>query len=451
MRKVILISVLFLSSCAKKSEVKNIEWQKGEASSLLAPLKNLEMSFEASQKSLGEVITLQHQTFANLRIEQSFVKYIKVQDELILARAAVVLDPEKLKSLKVQDFLKRQKTVEQDILKKLPFFQKTPLQSVEPFIAQKNNYYELQWRVVYGDKKGVPWEVRLNQNLEVRSVQRVGSQFHDTVAWVFPQGPKKSSLQEVHFKDLLLNPTLSNSRVFVSSQADLKISDVEEPLKYALEDSRFDQVQVFYYLNESLIWFEKNLNFKLPFQIQAEVYVGAPDKTNSAFYYQGKIRIGQGDDEIYSRIPQDPSIVIHESVHALVESIAQLPYEGEGGSLNEGFADFFTALQLGTPNMGESAYLKGPFRRTVLNDLTLKDKNDGLYHDSGIISGTLWELTTKLGIDKGKKLALLTLNRLTPISDLKDFGQVLKLVARDNLVAADQDVAMAIILKRGFE
>jgi Zn-dependent metalloprotease len=318
-----------------------------------------------------------------------------------------------------------------------------------PLIAQKNDYLELQWRVVYL-RDGNLWEVRLNPNLEIRSSQRVGSQFHETAAWVFPQGPKKSTLQEVSLKDLLLKPTLSNSRVFVSSQADLKVSDVEEPLKFALDDSRFDQVQVFYFLNESLNWFEKNLNFKLPMQLQAEVHMGAPEKTNSAFYYQGKIRLGQGDDEFYSRIPHDPSIVIHESVHALVEVLARLPYEGEGGSLNEAFADFFTALQIGSPHMGEAAYLKAPFRRTILNDLTLKDKNGGLYHDSGIASGTLWELGTKLGLVKGQKLALLTLNRLTPASGFSDFGKTLRSVILENTSGAEQDMALAILDKRGF-
>jgi hypothetical protein len=450
MRKIVLLSMVFLSACVKKSEdLLTLDWRKGDSPQTLRPLDGLDLSQKSPQKSLKESVSLQQQRFLNLPIEHSFIKEVKSGDEMLVARAAVILDQDKLKNLKIQDFIKRQPSIKEDIAKRWPFFRKSAPETIEPLIAQKNDYLELQWRVVYL-RDGNLWEVRLNPNLEIRSSQRVGSQFHETAAWVFPQGPKKSTLQEVSLKDLLLKPTLSNSRVFVSSQADLNISDVEEPLKFALEDSRFDQVQVFYFLNESLNWFEKNLNFKLPMQLQAEVHMGAPEKTNSAFYYQGKIRLGQGDDEFYSRIPHDPSIVIHESVHALVEVLARLPYEGEGGSLNEAFADFFTALQIGSPHMGEAAYLKAPFRRTILNDLTLKDKNGGLYHDSGIASGTLWELGTKLGLVKGQKLALLTLNRLTPASGFSDFGKTLRSVILENTSGVEQEMALAILDKRGF-
>jgi Zn-dependent metalloprotease len=290
----------------------------------------------------------------------------------------------------------------------------------------------------------------MNNHLQVSSVKRVGSQFHDTIAIVFPKGPKMSNLQEVVLRGLATNPTLSNDRLFVASQADSKISDVSGPLKFTPQDSRFDQVQVFYFLEESLNWFERRLNVKIPFKLNAEVHMGAPDKTNSAFYYQGKIRIGAGDDETYARIPQDPSIIIHESVHALVDTVARLPFEGEGGSLNEGFADFFTALQLDNPNMAEASYLKGPFRRSVVNNYKLSDKTGGLYHDSGIASGTLWELRVKLGPDKAREIAILTLNRLVPGSDFADFGLQLKEVLPQVLAQDELKMAQDIVAERGF-
>jgi Zn-dependent metalloprotease len=160
--------------------------------------------------------------------------------------------------------------------------------------------------------------------------------------------------------------------------------------------------------------------------------------------------LGLGDDQTYSHIPQDPSIVIHESVHALVDSIARLPYEGEGGSLNEAFADFFTALQLDNPNMGEAAYLKGPYRRTLANDFKLADKTGGLYHDSGIVSGALWDLRKSLGQDKARQIALSTLNRLTPGSDLADFGVQVKEVLSLVLSIEEVGIAVAMLEKRGF-
>jgi Zn-dependent metalloprotease len=159
-----------------------------------------------------------------------------------------------------------------------------------------------------------------------------------------------------------------------------------------------------------------------------------------------------GDDEIYSHLSQDPSVVIHESVHALVDVVAGLPFEGEGGSLNEGFADYFTAVQLNNPNMAEASYLKGPFRRSVVNSVTLNDKNGGLYHDSAIVSGTLWDLRERFGNIVGLRLASLTLNRLVPGSDFKDFGDSLHVVLESELGnAGDLQAGKEILRKRGFQ
>lgn len=452
MKKLIFISSLFLVSCGGKKDLQSIEWRKGESLAPLQSLSEVDLAKPSKLQSLHEVVEFREQSVQGIAVENSFVKNLRGQSgEEVMVRASISLEEEKLNKLKLEEFAQKKDSIAKELLAAFPIFRKFAPEKIETIIAHRRGFYEPLWRVVYSDQKGVPWEVRLNNHLQVRGVKRVGSQFHDTVAYIFPKGPKKSQIQEVVLKGLMTQPTLSNSRLLVSSQASAKIVSVTDPLKFNPQDSRFDQVQVFYFLEESLKWFENRLNIKIPFQIQAEVHVGAPDKTNSAFYYQGKIRIGAGDDETYSRIPQDPSIVIHESVHALVDAVARLPYEGEGGSLNEAFADFFTALQLNNPNMGEAAYLKGPFRRSLVNDYKLSDKNGGLYHDSGIVSGTLWSLSTRLGAEKGRQLALLTLNRMVPSSDLRDFGLTLRDVLPLVLSSEeDLDAARAIVTERGF-
>ncbi|MGE5085753.1 MAG: hypothetical protein ACM3MG_05585, partial [Bacillota bacterium] len=350
------------------------------------------------------------------------------------------------------EFLDRRGRIVKDLQGAFSIFRQHPPNQVSLIISHHRGFYQPLWRIVYSDRKGVSWEARLNNHLQVQSVKRVGSQFQDTLAWVFPKGPQKSDLQEVLLKGLQAQPTLSNSRLFVSSQADVKVSEIQGALKFNPKDARFDQVQVFYFLDESLSWFERTLGVHLPFQLQAEVYVGAPEKTNSAFYYQGKIRLGTGDDEVYSHLSQDPSVVIHESVHAVVDVVAGLPFEGEGGSINEGLADFFTAVQLNNPNMAEGSYLKGPFRRSVVNSVTMNDKNGGLYHDSAIVSGTLWDLYERFGNTVGLRLASLTLNRLVPGSDFKDFGASLRAVMQSELQnPSDQQAGNEILRKRGFQ
>ncbi|KYG62817.1 hypothetical protein AZI87_16205 [Bdellovibrio bacteriovorus] len=453
MKKHFLFFVLVLVSCSEKKGPQILEWRKGEPAKALQKLNEISLTPSLEIKSLQEVVAIRDQIVQGILVENTYVKHLKnASGQELLVRGSVLLQEDELKHLNLEEFQKKKSSILEQLKAKFPLFRKVTPEKIGIRIAFNRGFYEPLWQIVYSDRKGISWEVCFSRLLEVRSVKRVGSQFHDTVASLFPQGPKKSQMTEVVLQGLKTQPALSNSRLFVRSQAAAKIDSIAEPLKFSPQDTRFDQVQVFYYLEESLKWFENQLGIKIPFQIQAEVHVGAPEKTNAAFYYSGKIRLGAGDDEFYSRIPQDPSIVIHESVHALVEAVARLPYEGEGGSLNEAFADYFTALQLNNPKMGEVSYLKGAFRRSIVNDLKLADKNGGLYHDSGIASGTLWALTIRFGPSRGRQLALLTLNRLVPSSDFMDFGARLKEVVPMVLLSdEDRQIARDILAERGFQ
>ena len=175
-----------------------------------------------------------------------------------------------------------------------------------------------------------------------------------------------------------------------------------------------------------------NLSVRFAERLHAVVGVGYPEKTNTAFYFENKIRLGRGDDIDYAMLAADPSIVYHESFHGLIDGLARLPFEGEGGSLNEGFADFFTCAALNRPFVGESAYLKAPYKRTIQSAMTLAEKTGGLYHDSQIISSLLWEIRTKLGNAKSLKIAADTLVELNPNSDFTDFNNQLLKVTKTN-------------------
>jgi len=56
---------------------------------------------------------------------------------------------------------------------------------------------------------------------------------------------------------------------------------------------------------------------------------------------------------------RDPSVVFHEVAHAYVDELAGLPSQGEGGALNEGFADFFAAAIADNPAIGPLRDLYG--------------------------------------------------------------------------------------------
>jgi hypothetical protein len=309
---------------------------------------------------------------------------------------------------------------------------------------------QVLWKLIFEEADGTLRAYYLDKDMIIVRQEKLGSEFIDATAHLFPEGPLKSDLQQVLLRGLLNNKELASSAVRVSTEADQSAQLGEgNEFDFTVNDSRFSQVQVFFYLSQTLAWFETNLGFHLPFTLEAETQKGFPEKTNTAFYFQHKIRLGDGDGEVFDRIPMDPSIVTHESVHAVIESVAGLPYIGEGGSLNEAFADFFAAMQLNNPKMGEAAYKKAPFKRTLENDLKLQDKTGGLYHDSGIVSGLLWSLQKDLERPLALKIAWQTLIRMTPFSDFNSFrNELLAVAAKESLET--QNRVQAELKNRGW-
>lgn len=309
---------------------------------------------------------------------------------------------------------------------------------------------EILWRLVFQETDGSLQAYFLNPHLDVVRQGRIGSQFIEATAQLFPEGPLKSGLQQVVLRSLLSNKELSSPGVKVSTESNLlAIPGENNELNFATTDVRFSQVQAFFYVSEALAWFEKTLQFHLPFIVEVETQKGFPDKTNTAFYFQHKIRLGDGDGDTYDRIPTDPSIVTHETMHAVIEAVAGLPYEGAGGSLNEAFSDFMTAVQLNNPKLGEASYKKGPFKRTIENNLDFQDMNGGLYHDSTVVSGLLWSMYKINGPEVGLNIAWLSLLRLTPMSDFTSFKQEL-LSVLEKESPATQKRSLAELKKRGW-
>lgn len=310
------------------------------------------------------------------------------------------------------------------LLKKVqPSFSKIEVITDEVLYLIEGKSARMVRLVTFFDRQGAPYVALFKPDGKFIKAERVGSQFSDINVNVFTDGPVLSTLSDQVIKSVALSPTLSNQQVYVTSEAGKKIESVSSNLKFDLKDERFDQVQAFYYMNKSFQWMKDHLQVSLPDRVDAVVYMGFPEKTNSAFYYQNKIRFGKGDDVVYANIVSDPSIVYHETFHALIDNLAHLPFEGEGGSINEGFADFFACLMTERPYLGEASYLKGSFKRNLTLITKLDEKNGGLYHDSSIVSSLFWELKEKLGFEKSKNLAAETLIRLNPATQFSSFNR----------------------------
>lgn len=438
-----------LFSCQKKSNFTYQEWTSEQGSFKIALPQNLHFEKnETSTSYKNKKVEFVRQTINGRPVYDSFVKKVSTGGKVDLmqtnyAEESSLFSPRKPKFVKI-DFVN-------EINKKGGDFSKISIISSEEIILIENNNINDYLVVNYFDKVGVPYSTFFKPDGTVYKTERQGSQFNEINATVYTDGPKLSLLSEQIIKDLALNPTLSNTMVFVTSESDKKINDISPVLRFDPKDERFDQLQVFYYLNKSFSWMKEYLQVSIPRKIEAVVHVGYPAKTNSAFYFQNKIRIGKGDDINYANMTHDATIVYHESFHALVDHLSRLPFEGEGGSLNEAFADFFTCLLTDRPVLGDSSYLKGPYKRSLQVNMSLEEKSGGLYHDSQIISGLLWEVKEKLGADKAKHLAIETLLRLNSLSKFTDFNKKIVLAASEVLNHEEQAVLQQIMKSRGFQ
>ncbi len=335
-------------------------------------------------------------------------------------------------------------------LKSYEVFTRASLLEGPELSLQAEDLPRVLWKLVFEKEDGSLWAFYLDRDMKIVSQKRLGSEFIEARARIFPEGPLRSQLQEVWLRGLLSSTNLSSDAVRLTTEAGiLAVPGDTNELSFTESDVRFSQVQVFYYITQALDWLKAQLSFQLPFVLEVETQKGYPEKTNTAFYFQKKIRLGDGDGDAYDKIPMDPSIVTHESMHSVVEAVAGLPYDSQGGSLNEAFADFLTAIQLQNPRMGEAAYKKAGYKRTIENSAKLQDLNGGLYHDSGVVSGLLWGISKKIGSQSGLRVAWSTLLRLNCGSDFAAFKkELLAVLSAEN--DEIQKKAMEELRQRGW-
>jgi len=297
--------------------------------------------------------------------------------------------------------------------------------------------FEPAWSVEYIDaqEKSV-WRMVISPEGKLIEKRDIAAHLAEGRAEIFPKGPRWSDLSVVSLPGMLGDGSLTNPLFRVESALGNNAWSANLFFQYNTNDPRFDEVQDYYYINQATDWLAQKVDAKLTEPLSVVIHYG--EASNSSFYYHNQIRIGSGDGETYKDIPKDPSVVIHELIHAYVDTYSGLDTQGEAGALNEAFADFFTACILDNPRMGESSYLKGPYRRNIENQLkAYVDFSSSMYNNSTVISGTFWELRKNLGTDKAANLAFRTMLRLGKQSAFADFTPAI-INAGTALLTADE-------------
>lgn len=274
----------------------------------------------------------------------------------------------------------------------------------------------------------------------------------DGRAMVFPKGIKESSPEERTLRDLTGDGTVTGRLLHVVSALDLKVWSPQLTFFFPDSDRRFDLGQAYYTIDQGYRWLKDHLGIELNHPIEVKLHVGNEGVSNAAFYHANTIYLGTGDGQTYKDLIRDPSVLIHEGIHAVIDTYAGLPSEGEGGGFNEGFADLFTALILDNPRMGEASYLKGPYRRTLENRLmAYRDFAPGVYQNGQIVGATFWDMKPTLGTELTAKLAFRTLVRLGKGARFDDLPGALASAA-DSLLSPEQKAqVLAAARARGWK
>lgn len=443
------LSTFMLSSCSRKPQFKTVYWNG------TGPIPNYTTKFLPSQKPplkvANEQVSFEVQEYDGAPIEGTFLKKINSegQDRFLVANLIQKI-PNKLK-MQIAEMREKSPAVQENLQKNDARFKNYKYEGAATVVLRSNEQLLVPtWKVIYYDGHGQAWALYLNSDFSILKEESVGSQFQDATALVFPESPRKSEISSVLLKQLTGNGVLQSDYLTVLTESTMPAKGENNTFKFASTDERFDQVQAFYFISKALNWFEEHLEVKIPFPIKAIVHIGYPKKENAAFYYSGQIRLGAGDGITWARIPLDPSIVIHETSHAIIDALAHLPFQEEGGSINEAFADFFTCVQIKSPFLGEVAYKKSAYKRSVLSSLKVSDKNGGVYHDSAIVSGTLWSMKEKLGEEKSIRFAVKILSRLHPAADFTYLGRIFYDVAGQEFKSEELAIMTQILEERGW-
>ncbi|MBC7740930.1 MAG: hypothetical protein H7061_01955 [Bdellovibrionaceae bacterium] len=430
MKKFSLLWILFLAACTPyRASLQSSRWSGEGARPVLNNSEKIKTDAPLALTSADEDVQISQQTISDFKVQNSFLKTVSIKNQGVVFESSALVYNVSARAIAHAKNLNQHKTKSwASFLKKNPEYKRVKLISLIEVIFINNLQLRPVLNVVTESSRGFITSVSFDKQGHLISATPVGSHLAglvETPSWAYPKGPKKSVLTPILLSRKIQSEGLADTFLEVLSQSTNHITGSANNLEYPVTDDRFDEVQAFYFAHEMLEWFQQQITFAGPFKLQIMTHVGYPEKTNAAFYFRNQIRLGTGDDKVFSKMAWDPSIVMHETSHALIDSIARLPFTGEGGSINEGFADFFTTFYLNSPYLADNSYQISEYNRSVEVKLGLNDRTGALYHDSAIVSSFFWELKNLIGKEKALNLGIHILNRLGPSSDFKDFNLAL--------------------------
>ena len=192
------------------------------------------------------------------------------------------------------------------------------------------------------------------------------------------------------------------------------------------EPSFFDQVQVFWRLDQITKWFQKH-DVQLNDKVQVLIHSNGAEDINNGSYAPNSdngplIKIGQGDSFVMRDLARDLDVITHEYSHHVIFQTLKTA-RGESGILHEGYADYFAFAMGEDPHLAETIMVSGfPLRSALLPPdykFSREGKNWSKHMKSQFFSRLLWLLREAYG-EGYDQTVIQSLKLLKPESSLHD-------------------------------
>lgn len=200
-----------------------------------------------------------------------------------------------------------------------------------------------------------------------------------------------------------------------------------------------EESNVFYHVNVIHDYFTKESPFdihSMDYQAIATVEYGS-ESGNAGSDGRDIYLFGAGGRYESTAVLSD--VIYHEYTHSVVGHVytTDLPYRGESGALNEGWADYFACTVNNNSLVGEGFYVSsGSALRNINNTNRYpEDIINEVHYDSQIISGAMWDLRELLGAELADELVLRGM-KLEP-KDFQEYLEDILIVDDDNADLGD--------------
>ncbi len=299
--------------------------------------------------------------------------------------------------------------------------------------------YHLAWKLIlFSSEPMADWEFISDAHSGMELIRQNRITHVTGTGDVYPTHPGLSSVSSRSLYRLTGNGTLTGTYVKVENDAASNAFAANHNFTYNTSSTHFDEVNVYYYVDDFRHNYIANLGSLGFTQITAHVHSNNWPGPNNAWFLRSNkhIYFGDGTGSGFNPFSREEKIIHHEYGHAVIYDLNSgiTSSSDEEGAISEGTPDYFSGAYTGRSLILE--YAAYNYRRDMaspyLNSYSAYQASNKAPHTGGeFFSAVLWDLRGKSGIS-GSQADFLVFDALNRVSGNPNFIEF-----RNAMIAAD--------------